>query len=684
MAAIERRSSDPGAPIGLRARLAIELMRFASYASRRLGRGSGSIIGGRIALGVCPRLLELLARGRQVVLVSGTNGKTTTTRLITEALGGPSHVATSLSGSNMPAGIVTALAMGDRRRPAVLEVDEGYLPLLLETLRPSVVVLLNLSRDQLDRVGEVRTTAQRWREALSGTGATVVASAEDPLVVYAASGAPQRRFVGGGDTWHEDAYHCPMCDQSIHFDSEGWACSCGFKRPVACWELTSLGLRTDSGEELALTLGLPGEFNRQNAAIAIAAASAFGVSPQKAVARVGTVHEVEGRYAISTYGDRPVRLLLAKNPAGWASLIDLSAKSHSSILVAVNARVADGHDPSWLFDVPFERLRGHEVVASGDRRFDLAVRLRHAGVEFRIGDPSPFVALGSMDAAETDVIANYTAFQDLRRALDREGAPPAVAPTRLFRATPSRRSPPDRGEQLQIVVVYPELLGTYGDTGNGIVLVNRAHWRGIDAKLVLAHSDRPLPRGGHVYVIGGGEDGPQVRAAAQLRDERFDQLVSEGAVVFAVCAGFQILGERFIGRDGKDEAGLGLIDAATIRTAHPRSVGELAGRCVVDGWQDRVGILTGFENHASHTKLGPRATPLMAVDRGVGNDGRGWDGAVQGRVIGSYLHGPALARNPALADLLLELATGHALESLDDEVESLLRASRLQALRLRQ
>jgi hypothetical protein len=228
---------------------------------------------------------------------------------------------------------------------------------------------------------------------------------------------------------------------------------------------------------------------------------------------------------------------------------------------------------------------------------------------------------------------------------------------------------------LRVVVVYPDLLGTYGDGGNGVVLARRAAWHGIPAELIEARSDAPLPSG-DLYTLGGGEDGPQVQATESLADDgTLSRAVGDGAVVFAVCAGYQIVGTTFPAADGSPVPGLGLLDVATVKGGASRAVGEI----VVDAHLGSVGQLTGFENHGGVTALGGGVRPLGTVRVGVGN-GDHTDGAFSGRVVGTYLHGPALARNPALADLLLSWATGHDdLAPLDDHREQALRAERLKA-----
>ncbi|MBV9794374.1 MAG: glutamine amidotransferase [Actinobacteria bacterium] len=231
---------------------------------------------------------------------------------------------------------------------------------------------------------------------------------------------------------------------------------------------------------------------------------------------------------------------------------------------------------------------------------------------------------------------------------------------------------------IRLVWVYPDLLSTYGDKGNLLVLERRARLRGLEAAPVLVNSDQPVPRDGDIYLLGGGEDLPQVLAARRLRaDGGLVEAAERGAVIFAVCAGYQLIGHVFGGADGEPTEGLGILDITSAR-AEPRSVGE-----IVADVDPVLGIpkLTGFENHQGHTTLGPRAIPLATVTTGIGN-GDGTEGAHAGRVLGTYLHGPALVRNPALADLLLGWVAGPLppIAHEDDELAQTLRRERLTAV----
>jgi lipid II isoglutaminyl synthase (glutamine-hydrolysing) len=232
---------------------------------------------------------------------------------------------------------------------------------------------------------------------------------------------------------------------------------------------------------------------------------------------------------------------------------------------------------------------------------------------------------------------------------------------------------------LRVAVVFPDLLGTYGDGGNGLILARRAEWRGHPTELLQAVSDRPVPEA-DMYCLGGGEDGPQVRAARTLIDDgTLAARVKDGAVVLAVCAGFQIVGRSFPGADGDAHEGLGLLDMATVKGEGPRAVGEVVAAPV---GLPELPVLTGFENHGGRTTLATGTVALGQVTHGVGN-GDGGEGAVSGRVVGTYLHGPVLTRNPGLADQLLSWALGEdvrALSPLDDAAADSLRTERLDAV----
>jgi CobQ-like glutamine amidotransferase family enzyme len=242
-----------------------------------------------------------------------------------------------------------------------------------------------------------------------------------------------------------------------------------------------------------------------------------------------------------------------------------------------------------------------------------------------------------------------------------------------YRPGPGYRGP----SAIRLVWVYPDLLSTYGDRGNLLVLARRARLRGFPVEIAEVNSGQQVPVDGDIYLLGGGEDLPQILAARRLAaGGGLSAAAGRGAVVFAVCAGYQIVGTEFGGAEGEPVPGLGLLDIRSGR-GERRGVGEIVAD--VDPALG-AGRLTGFENHQGVTRRGPGAKPLATVVTGVGN-GDGTEGAYAGRVAGTYLHGPALVRNPGLADMLLGWVVG-TLPQVDPRQEELvqkLRAERLAA-----
>jgi lipid II isoglutaminyl synthase (glutamine-hydrolysing) len=235
-------------------------------------------------------------------------------------------------------------------------------------------------------------------------------------------------------------------------------------------------------------------------------------------------------------------------------------------------------------------------------------------------------------------------------------------------------------KRVEVVLIYQSLLGLYGDRGNATVLMKRLAWRGYEPVLTAVEPGHPLPDTGDVYLLGGGEDAAQVTAVKALKaDGGLYRAVDRGAAVLAVCAGYQIVGNSFtVGYKDEVISGLGLLDITTTR-GPVRAVGEIISR-----WNGRDGNdqwLTGFENHGGYTRLGPGVKPLASVEIGIGNCSDGSEGAVAGPVIGTYPHGPILARNPALADHILELALKHELEPLVHPEINKLRRQRLRRVR---
>jgi UDP-N-acetylmuramyl tripeptide synthase len=398
--------------------VALPLGRAAAALSRRLVHGEGRVIGGRVCLAIDrDAVAHLLAGHPRVAFVSGTNGKTTTTALLAAAAaraGGP--IVTNTQGANLPSGIVSALADAEPNALALLEVDERYLPQVVAVAHDPVTLLLNLSRDQLDRMNEVRDIAARWRHALEGGTGAVIANADDPIVAYAAPPA-RTVWVAAGTKWRGDARSCPACTSRLEYAGENWNCtSCDFRRPAPDVILGESDVTLASGARVRLPNALPGAHARANAAFALAALEALGVPLEGATDAMESIADVDGRYQRVWGAGHEGRLYLGKNPAGWEELLDVIAEPVRPVAIAINANDPDGRDPSWLWDVPFERLRGRPVLATGERCRDLAVRLRYAEVDHDV-EPDLERAITWARARDADVVATYSAFQRLKKEL---------------------------------------------------------------------------------------------------------------------------------------------------------------------------------------------------------------------------------------------------------------------------
>lgn len=414
--------------ITTRGRVALAAGATARWASRVSGRGAGAMIGGLVAMTLDRSILGQLARGRRTVVVTGTNGKSTTTRMTAAAMGTLGAVATNAEGANMDAGLVAALAGARTADLAALEVDEMHVPHVADAVDPAVIVLLNLSRDQLDRVGEINHIERTLRAGLARhPDAVVVANCDDVLMASAAYDCPRVVWVAAGGGWSGDSVSCPRSGEIIVRDGQpggAWySTGIDFKRPTPQWWFDDENIYGPDGLTLPMALSLPGTVNRGNAAQAVAAAVTLGADPAKAVAAVSLVDEVAGRYRRVQLGAHTVRMLLAKNPAGWQEALSMVDTDAGSVVIAVNGQVPDGEDLSWLWDVNFEHFAGDaraRLVAAGERGTDLAVRLGYAGVEHTLVHDT-VKAIGSCPPGHVEVVANYTAFLQLNRAVGRHG-----------------------------------------------------------------------------------------------------------------------------------------------------------------------------------------------------------------------------------------------------------------------
>ena len=395
------------------ARLALEASaaRLVGRLSRAAGRGGGTTLPGKLVWKLDPAAVDALAArlDQGVALVSGTNGKTTTTAMASSILAPTRTLAWNNSGANLASGIASTLLDADGADLGLLEVDEFALPELMRRTHPRVVCLGNLFRDQLDRYGELEHIAERWRDAVAGLApeATLVANADDPLVAGLAEGRESRLLFGVDDPRRarnglqhaSDSKYCIRCGHPYRYDAAyvghlgAYRCeACGHGRPpldVAAREIEPDGLDGVSFElhapdgSLRVRLAVPGLYNVYNALAAASLGLSLGVALDDVVAGLELFRAAFGRFERFSVGDRGFLLLLVKNPAGAnEALRTLEEGGVPPVLVvALNDRIADGRDVSWIWDVDFEPvLEGAErIVVSGERAAELALRFTYAG-----------------------------------------------------------------------------------------------------------------------------------------------------------------------------------------------------------------------------------------------------------------------------------------------------------------
>ena len=454
--------------MGARLTAALLAGRMATGLSRRLGRGGGTVIAGHVVPRIDPTALRTVTRRLRhgTVLVSGTNGKTTTSRLISHILEqGEMQALHNRAGANLVTGLVsavvaqTSLSGWPRADVGLFEVDEATVPAALREIRPRAVLLTNIFRDQLDRYGEVHFVADLWAKAVQhlARDTTLVLNADDPLVATLGREHDESTiYFGVGDTsvgsaeapHASDARICPRCGTAFAYEIHYYghlgrfACpNCGLHRPEPSVEATSVTLLGDRGTDLVMrtplgeiraTLSLPGLYNVYNALAATATCLSLGLDPETIQRGLESFTAAFGRLERVTVGDRELFLALVKNPVGFGEVLRtiLTEPRERTFVIAINDNFADGTDISWLWDVDFERLEGNvrTAICTGTRAEDMAVRLKYALIdEARIVVESDSrralaAALERADPGETVyVLPTYTAMLELREVLRQDG-----------------------------------------------------------------------------------------------------------------------------------------------------------------------------------------------------------------------------------------------------------------------
>lgn len=446
----------------------LAIARTVGSLSRRLGRGGGTSLPGKVLLKIRPAALQELGRelARGSVCVSATNGKTTTSRLLAACMEGAGwRVVSNPAGANLLSGVTTALLEGHGRRPrpevGLFEVDEFALPPVARRIAPRVLLLMNLFRDQLDRYGELETIADAWAAMVRDLppDTVLVLNADDPAVAALADAVPGRRVVFFGiddpavalaELPHAaDSTRCRRCGEPLAYERVvlghmgAWACTaCHARRPARDVSATRVALEGTRGLRLTLTtpqgemampVALPGVHNAYNATAAVAAALTLGIDPAVITSAITGADAAFGRAERVVLDGHELVLLLAKNPAGANTTVQtvLLDPEPLHLLVALNDRTADGHDVSWIWDVDYEPLldRLASLTVTGDRAHDMALRFLYAGLpRERIHVvPSPAAALDAAVAglpagSPLYVLPTYTAMLGLRAVLVERGA----------------------------------------------------------------------------------------------------------------------------------------------------------------------------------------------------------------------------------------------------------------------
>ena len=718
---------------------------------------------GKIALYVDPALISDLAPRlrRGSVIVVGTNGKTTVTNLLADVVerSGQSVVC-NRTGANLDSGVATALLQSKGADWGVFESDELWMAKILPHLQSNYVVLLNLFRDQLDRCGEIDRIQDSIVATLGKSPKTVlVYNADDPLcamIAERAAALPGRETTpsvpfGVAESMDlaqnavADATVCQRCSSMFEYGFRQYGqlgeyrCpNCGFARPELEFsaedvELGARGLKFAAVDRRAssdvagdagaawscdVRASFSGAYMVYNLLAVATAASLLGCAPDDVAEAIDAFDPKNGRLQDYEIEGHRVLLNLAKNPTGFNQNLRIVAQDTGPKAVAffVNDKEGDGRDVSWIWDIDFEELASQRdciVFVGGERRNDLQVRLKYAGVDARLigGVDEVFAALSAGVGLPADAgvyaIANYTALPVVHAALNeaakraaageggsREDAPasgdrvaasaPAAAaptPTAVDGAT-SASAPAIADEQdptLVIAHMFPDLLNLYGDGGNVRALEQRCRWRGIPVEVRRVEHGQTIDLSEvDLVFLGGGPDREQKLASSQLMRMRDDivRFVEEDGALLAICGGYQILGKTWL--LGEEEVeGLGVLDIETHRPG--TSADRLIGNVVLDSTVASRPVV-GYENHAGRTYLSAGMKALGSVRAGKGNNGEdGVDGALHRNVVATYLHGPLLPKNPEVADYLIRAAlkrrsarTGVSaceLAPLDDAVE---------------
>lgn len=498
-----------------------------------------------------------------------------------------------------------------------------------------------------------------------------------------------------------DATMCQVCSHMFEYGYRqygqlgAYSCpKCGFARPAL--DFAASDVRFDDGlsfeihhdsQVSRLHTKLAGSYMVYNLLAVFVAATMLGCSVEDAQHAIDAFDPKNGRLQEYFIDGRRTLLNLAKNPTGFNQNLRIVADGDGPRGVAffINDHIEDGHDISWIWDIDFEELvarPGMVVFAGGSRKNDLQVRLKYAGVKAQLVDgiQDVFAALDQLSAkgelpaqAPVYAIANYSALPPVKAKLDQMAAegqgeqasssnePDPVASAGIASQVEGEtQSASQPGTPVVIAHILPDLLNLYGDGGNVRILEQRLRWRGIPVEVRKVHYGEAIDFADvDLVFLGGGPDREQKLATEELEavSDKFESYIFEGGPLLGICGGFQILGHTWL--LGDDEVpGLGIVDIETRRpgTSADRLVDNIALKSSI-----AEAPVVGYENHAGRTYLAQGMKPFGDVisKAGKGNNDagpKGADGILEGNILGTYLHGTLLAKNPEVADWLLDKA----------------------------
>ena len=676
---------------------------------------------GKVALYVDPAIIadqrQKMARGS--VCVVGTNGKTTVTNMLANCLvSAGQRVVCNRGGANLDSGVATCLLHAKRSDWGVFECDELWLVKILPHLQSEYVVLLNLFPDQLDRTGGLDYIQDSIARALKASPrTTLIYNADDPHCEKIARMVNNPRIPFGINEALDtlkgaatDAQICQECDTMLDYAYRtysqlgSFSCpQCGFSHAHSKFMARgcTVGLEGMEFDIVAATdeeaiaggaiahLAAPytGTYMIYNLLAVYVAGHIMGLSNNVIQLSVNSFDEHNGRLEHLDVQGRSVLLNLAKNPTGFNQNLGIVLQEEGPVAVGffVNDMEGDGRDVSWIWDVDFESLAGRKdtfVFVGGMRAHDLQVRLKYAGVpSIRVENATELMGqVSGLDSAyKVFMIANYTSLPEVRaecveliekgqEAPDQVSSQPPVP-----KALPEEHTVADK-PGLHIVHLYPDLLDQGGDAGNVTILEKRCRWRGIPVTVEqLVCGQAPLFTNADIVVLVDGFDRQQRLACSNLLPvaDACKQYIESGGVMLAIDGGLQILGSSWY-IDDEELSGLGVLDMKNGRAKgkSTRIVGDIVVQTELVS-----SLVVGFENHEGVTELGVDMQPFGNALKGIGNNtGDSTEGILYKNLIGSYVHGPILAKSPELADYLIARAlerkgAAPTLAPLDDTEE---------------